>query len=104
METVQGLSTIRSMRGNDRFYKDFLVKLEDSIRAQLSGEAAQQWLSLRLQLLGSFLVGGSCFIAVITSSDASIPELTGLVISYSLTITAFLGGVLNALTETERVS
>lgn len=102
--SVQGLPTIRSMRANNRFNKDFLVKLEDSIRAQLTASAAQQWLALRLQLLGSFLVGGSGLIAVITSADSTVPELTGLVISYSLSITAFLSGLLNALTETEQVS
>lgn len=92
------------MRANNRFHKDFLVKLEDSIRAQLTSSAAQQWLTLRLHMLGAFLVGGSGLIAVITSSHDTVPELTGLVISYSLSITAYLSGVLNSLTETEQVN
>lgn len=101
---MQGLPTIRSMRAKNRFNRDFLVKLESSIRAELTASAAQQWLSLRLQLLSSFLVGGSGLIAVITSADSTVPELTGLVISYSLSITAFLSGVINTLTETEQVT
>lgn len=102
-ETVHGLSTIRAMRANNRFQRDFLDKLEDSIRAQLTASSAQQWLGLRLQLLGAVLVGGSGFVAVITSASSTTPELVGLVISYSLSVTGLLGGVLNALAETEQV-
>lgn len=102
-ETVCGLATIRAMRSDSRFHRDFLVKLEDSIRAQLTSSAAQQWLGLRLQLLGAFLVGGSGFIAVITSAHSTGPEMVGLVIAYLLQITGLLNGVLTALTETEQV-
>lgn len=100
---VQGLATIRAMRAGSRFQRDFLVKLEESTRAQLTSSAAQQWLGLRLQMLGAFLIGGSGFIAVITSADSTTPELTGLVISYTLSFVTLLSGVLNALTETEQV-
>lgn len=90
------------MRASNRFYRDFLVKLEDSIRARLTSEAAQQWLALRLQILGAFFIGFTGFVTVITSAHASVPEMTGLVISYALSITSLLSGVLNALTETEQ--
>lgn len=101
-ETINGLSTIRAMRANNRFCRDFFAKLEDSICAQLTQSAAQQWLGLRLQLLGAIFVGGSAFVAVFTSANSSSPELVGLAISYSLSITGMLTGVLNALTETEQ--
>lgn len=101
-ETITGLSTIRAMRAGARFSRDFLTKLEDSICTQLTAAAAQQWLGLRLQLLGAVFVGGSGFIAVITSAHSSSPEMVGLAISYSLSITGMLTGVLNALTETEQ--
>lgn len=101
-ETINGLATIRAMRANNRFHRDFTAKLEENIRAQLSSSAAQQWLGLRLQLLGAVLVGGSGFVAVITSAHSTSPEMVGLVISYSLSVTGLLTGVLNALTETEQ--
>lgn len=103
-ETVQGLTTIRSMRAGGRFQRDFLVKLEESVRAQLTASAAQQWLGLRLQILGAFLVGGAGFVAVITSAADDTPEQTGLVISYTLSIVTLLSGFLGALTETEQVN
>lgn len=91
------------MRAGNRFQRDFLVKLEESTRAQLTASAAQQWLGLRLQILGAFLVGGSGFIAVITSAANNSPEQTGLVISYTLSIVTLLSGFLGALIETEQV-
>lgn len=102
-ETLTGLSTIRAMGAASRFKRDFLVKLEESIRAQLTASAAQQWLAIRLQLIGSALVGGSGLVAAVTSSHATSPGLVGLAVSYALTITGMLGGVLSALAETEQV-
>lgn len=101
-ETLQGMLTIRSMGAAGRFKRDFLVKLEESIRAQLTASAAQQWLAFRLQLIGSMLVGGSGLVAAVTSSHSTDPGLVGLAVSYALSITAMLGGVLSALAETEQ--
>lgn len=91
------------MRADNRFYRDFLVRLEDSIRAQLTSEAAEKWLALRLEMMGAFFVGFTGLITVITSAHSTIPEMTGLVISYGLSITEVLNGVLRCLTETEQV-
>ncbi|XP_067624566.1 ATP-binding cassette sub-family C member 10 [Eurosta solidaginis] len=101
-ETLQGLVTIRTMRASARFQRDFHAKLEESIKAQLTSAAAQQWLGLRLQLLGVFLVGGAGFLAAITSAYVTNPGLVGLAISYALSITGLLGGLLNAVAETEQ--
>uniref|UniRef100_A0A1I8QDH6 ABC-type xenobiotic transporter n=1 Tax=Stomoxys calcitrans TaxID=35570 RepID=A0A1I8QDH6_STOCA len=101
-ETLQGLVTIRTMRASTRFQRDFHAKLEESIKAQLTAAAAQNWLGIRLQLLGAFLVGGTGVLAAITSAHASNPGLVGLAISYALSVTHILGGVLNAVAETEQ--
>lgn len=101
-ETLQGLITIRTMRASTRFQRDFHAKLEESIKAQLTSAAAQNWLGIRLQLLGAVLVGGAGFLAAITSAHTSNPGLVGLAISYALSVTHILGGVLNAVAETEQ--
>lgn len=101
-ETLNGLLTIRTMRASSRFQRDFHTKLEESIKAQLSSSAAQTWLGIRLQLLGAVLVGGAGLLAAITSAHATNPGLVGLAISYALSITHLLGGVLNAVAETEQ--
>ncbi|XP_068143958.1 ATP-binding cassette sub-family C member 10 [Drosophila tropicalis] len=101
-ETLQGLTTIRSMRASPRFQRDFQAKLEESIKAQLTQSAAQQWLALRLQLLGALLVGGAGLLAAITASHTTNPGLVGLCISYALSITGQLGDLLHAMAETEQ--
>lgn len=101
-ETLQGLPTIRAMRGANRFRQDFSYKLEESVRAQLSASAAQQWLSLRLQFLGSILVFGTSILTAMTSAHTSNPGMVGLAISYALSINSLLSGVLNAFAETEQ--
>ncbi|XP_053672965.1 ATP-binding cassette sub-family C member 10 [Anopheles nili] len=101
-ETLQGLSTIRALRGEKRFQRDFLFKLGESIKAQLSAAATQQWLGLRLQLLGAFLVGGSGLLAAVTSAHVTSPELVGLAISYALSVTGLLSALLYAVAETEQ--
>ncbi|KAH8409549.1 hypothetical protein KR222_008401, partial [Zaprionus bogoriensis] len=101
-ETLQGLATIRSMRAGGRFQRDFQAKLEESTKAQLSAAAAQQWLALRLQLLGAFLVGGAGLLAAITASHTTNPGLVGLCISYALSITGQLGDLLHAVAQTEQ--
>uniref|UniRef100_A0A1L8DUP1 ABC-type xenobiotic transporter n=1 Tax=Nyssomyia neivai TaxID=330878 RepID=A0A1L8DUP1_9DIPT len=101
-ETLQGMTTIWAMRASGRFRRDFLVKVEESTRAQLTACAAQQWLALRLQFLGATLVGGAGILAALTSAHETNPSFVGLAIAYALSITSLLGGVLNALAETEQ--
>lgn len=101
-ETLQGLTTIRCMGGSLRFKQDFSLKLEENIKAQLSSQAASCWLSMRLQLLGATIVGGCGILTALTSAHTSSPGMVGLAISYALSISSLLNGVLNAFTETEQ--
>lgn len=101
-ETLQGLTTIRAMRASQRFQRDFAVKLEESIRAQITASAASCWLSIRLQLLGAAIVGGAGVLTAMTSAHTTAPGMVGLAISYALSISGLLGGVLNAFSETEQ--
>lgn len=101
-ETLQGLTTIRAMRATTRFQQDFAVKLEESIRAQVTASAASCWLGMRLQFLGAIIVGGAGILTALTSAHTSSPGMVGLAISYALSISGLLAGVLNAFSETEQ--
>lgn len=101
-ETLQGLTTIRCMGGVKRFKQDFAVKLEENVKAQITSSAASCWLSMRLQLLGATIVGGCGILTCLTSAHSSSPGLIGLAISYALSVSSLLNGVLNAFTETEQ--
>ncbi|GLV33119.1 uncharacterized protein CBL_10466 [Carabus blaptoides fortunei] len=98
-----GLPTIRALRATQRFKRDNEDNVEANQKAQFASFAAAQWLGLRLQFIGVAMVTGVGMIAVIKHQfDVVDPGLVGLAISYALSITSLLSGVVNAFTETER--
>ncbi|CAL7934283.1 unnamed protein product [Xylocopa violacea] len=102
-ETLQGLSTIRAFRNVPRFKQENELLLEVSQKTQFASFAVSQWLALRLQLIGVVLLAGVCNIAVMQHQyDIADPGLIGLVVTYTLSVTGLLSGVVNAFTETER--
>lgn len=102
-ESLQGLSTIRAFRTMRRFKRDNEENVEVNQKAQFASQAAAQWLGLRLQFIGVAMVTGVGLLAVIQHQfDLADPGLVGLAISYALSVTGLLGGVVNAFTETER--
>ncbi|XP_076226546.1 ATP-binding cassette sub-family C member 10 isoform X2 [Nomia melanderi] len=102
-ETLFGLSTIRAFRTIPRFNQENELLLEVSQKTQFASIAASQWLALRLQLIGVALLAGVSNIAVLQHQyNIADPGLIGLVITYTLSITGLLSGVVNAFTETER--
>ena len=102
-ETLSGVTTIRAMQAVPRFVRENMEVLESSMKTNYSGQAAAQWLELRLQLLGCGVVAGVAVIAVIQHHVAGAdPGLVGLAISYALGITGKLSGLVTSFTETER--
>ncbi|KAG0729445.1 Multidrug resistance-associated protein 7 [Chionoecetes opilio] len=66
-------------------------------------QVAAQWLNLRLQLIGLTMLAGVAGLALLQHHfDAIEAGLVGLVISYALTVTSFLNGVVTSLTEAEQ--
>ncbi|CAB3365957.1 Hypothetical predicted protein [Cloeon dipterum] len=103
-ETLHGLTTIKAFRASKRFSQANEVYLENSQKAQFAGLVASQWLGLRLQFFGVTIVGSVGLIAVIQHhyGYGVDPGLVGLAITYALTMTSLLNGVINTFTETEK--
>ncbi|XP_012285682.1 multidrug resistance-associated protein 7 [Orussus abietinus] len=102
-ETLQGLSTIRAFQVVPRFKQENDLYLDSSQKTQFASIAASQWLALRLQFIGVALLTGVCIMAVMQHQyDIADAGLIGLAISYVLSVTGLLSGVVNAFTETER--
>ncbi|XP_044008333.1 ATP-binding cassette sub-family C member 10 isoform X2 [Aphidius gifuensis] len=102
-ETLQGLSCIRAFRSVPRFKHDNEIYLELNQKTIFSSFAAGQWLALRLQFIGIALLAGVCLMAVLQHQfDVADPGLIGLSITYALSVTTLLSGVVNTFTETER--
>merc|ERR1719383_909100 len=86
-----------------RFVRENEERVESSLRTVYSGQAASQWLELRLQLLGCCVVAGVGMISAIEHhSRGADPGMVGLAISYALGITGKLSGLVTTFTETER--
>lgn len=102
-ETLLGLPTIRSFRAIPRFKRKNEENVEANLKCQYASQAAAQWLGLRLQFIGVAMVTGIGLIAVLQHQfDVADPGLIGLAISYSLSVTGLLSGVVNAFTEAEK--
>lgn len=86
-----------------RFKQENEFFLEISQKTQFASFAVGQWLALRLQLIGVALLAGVSNIAILQHQyDIADPGLIGLIITYTLSITGLLSGVVNSFTETEK--
>ncbi|KYM96883.1 PREDICTED: multidrug resistance-associated protein 7 [Cyphomyrmex costatus] len=102
-ETLNGLTSIRAFRTVPRFKQENELLLEASQKTQFASIASGQWLALRLQLIGVALLAGVSVMAVLQHQyNIADPGLIGLAITYALSVTGLLSGVVNSFTETER--
>ncbi|XP_014031660.1 ATP-binding cassette sub-family C member 10 isoform X2 [Salmo salar] len=101
-ETLSGLGTIRASSSASRFEEENERRLEQNQRCLFLSNAAMQWLDIRLQMIGVVVVTGISVIAVFQHQFKSIdPGLVGLSLSYALSITGLLSGLIFNFTQTE---
>ncbi|XP_034739863.1 multidrug resistance-associated protein 7 [Etheostoma cragini] len=101
-ETLTGLGTIRASGCSARFEEEIARRLEQNQRCLFLSNATMQWLSIRLQMIGVAVVTGLGVIAVVQHRYSSVdPGLVGLSLSYALSITNLLCGLIFSFTQTE---
>uniref|UniRef100_A0A8C5RAM8 Multidrug resistance-associated protein 7 n=1 Tax=Leptobrachium leishanense TaxID=445787 RepID=A0A8C5RAM8_9ANUR len=101
-ETLSGLCTIRAMRHSDRFQEECEKRLERNQRCLFASNSAIQWLDIRLQMIGVMVVTAIAVIAIVQHQlKAGNPGLVGLALSYALSITGLLSGLISSFTQTE---
>uniref|UniRef100_A0ACB8GBZ2 Uncharacterized protein n=1 Tax=Sphaerodactylus townsendi TaxID=933632 RepID=A0ACB8GBZ2_9SAUR len=101
-ETLTGLSTIRATRANDRFETENQLRLELNQRCRFASNTAMQWLDIRLQMIGVAVVTAIAVIAIIQHQrKLGNPGLVGLALSYALSVTNLLSGLITSFTQTE---
>uniref|UniRef100_A0A3Q4GAK1 ATP-binding cassette, sub-family C (CFTR/MRP), member 10 n=1 Tax=Neolamprologus brichardi TaxID=32507 RepID=A0A3Q4GAK1_NEOBR len=84
------------------FEEENARRLEQNQRCLFLSYAAGQWLDIRLQLIGIAVVTGLGVIAVVQHQLNSVdPGLVGLSLSYALSITQLLSGLIFSFTQTE---
>ncbi|CAF0839258.1 unnamed protein product [Brachionus calyciflorus] len=102
-ETIRGLVTIRAFRRVRQFCEQNETYLRNFIRASYTSQAASQWLSFRLQMISVIMVTLVGLTAVIQHMYGTAnASLIGLALSYILSVTGLLNGLITSFSETEK--
>ncbi|KAG7387268.1 hypothetical protein PHYBOEH_008328 [Phytophthora boehmeriae] len=103
-ESVDGASVIRAFGSHQthRFFQTTDMKLDENNKVWYAQLYVSQWFSLRIQLVGSFLV------LVVTSSLVLLHReinvaIIGLIFAYALKIATNLEGIVRILTRVETI-
>ncbi|NXY66448.1 MRP7 protein, partial [Callaeas wilsoni] len=101
-ETLSGLSSIRAMRATKRFELENQQRLEQNQRCLFASNTVMKWLDIRLQMIGVAVVTAIAGIAIIQhQKQLGNPGLVGLALSYALSVTNLLSGLIDSFTHTE---
>ncbi|NWW00316.1 MRP7 protein, partial [Machaerirhynchus nigripectus] len=101
-ETLSGLSSIRAMRATKRFELENQLRLEQNQRCLFASNTVMEWLDIRLQMIGVAVVTAIAGIAIIQhQKQLGNPGLVGLALSYALSVTNLLSGLISSFTHTE---
>ncbi|NXN15001.1 MRP7 protein, partial [Indicator maculatus] len=101
-ETLSGLCSIRAMRATERFELENHLRLEQNQRCLFVSNTAAQWLDIRLQMIGVVVITAIAGIAIIQhQKQLGNPGLVGLALSYALSVTNLLSGLISSFTLTE---
>ncbi|KAM6185957.1 ATP-binding cassette sub-family C member 10 [Rhynchocyon petersi] len=101
-DTLAGLPVLRAAGATYRFAEENQRLLELNQRCQLAASATMQWLDIRLQLMGAAVVSAIATIALVQHQQGvTNPGLVGLSLSYALSLTGLLSGLVNSFTQTE---
>ena len=99
-EGVSGTSSIRAYGLQDHFIKGIQMSIDQMNSAYYLTFSNQRWLSVRLDLIGNLLVF-TTGILVVTSRFNVSPSISGLVLSYILSIVQMIQFTVRQLAEVE---
>jgi len=93
-ESVDGVAVIRSFSAEDTLKKRLTNMLNKQQHAYFLVCAAQSWLAVRLELVGTLIITFTCLSAVaeqvMSGADPVFAGLAGLAVSYSMSVTQSL--------------
>lgn len=99
-EGVSGISSIRAYGLQDHFTKELQLSIDQMNSAYYLTFSNQRWLSVRLDMIGNLLVF-TTGILVVTSRFNVSPSISGLVLSYILSIVQMIQFTVRQLAEVE---
>ncbi|GIL81581.1 hypothetical protein Vretimale_729 [Volvox reticuliferus] len=90
-ETMSGLDTIRAYHMQERFKERHEAMVDTNATAYYNARVADEWLSLRLDLIGSIIVLSVALLNVgFTSVNSISPALVALALAEAIDLTSFL--------------
>ncbi|XP_063439571.1 multidrug resistance-associated protein 1-like isoform X1 [Mytilus trossulus] len=87
-ETINGASTLRAYKEQQRFIQESLDRVDKNISFYFTKIASNRWLGWRLEFIGNLIVFSAALFAVV--SDNISGGLVGLSVSYALQVTSAL--------------
>lgn len=99
-ETLTGTATLHAFQATERYRDAYETRVDTNNEAFWYKNLTNRWLGLRLDWLGSFMVGVTTFTAVATAGDVD-PSLAALSITYALSVTGLLNWLVRSDTQTE---
>ncbi|THC93377.1 hypothetical protein EYZ11_007134 [Aspergillus tanneri] len=104
-ETLNGASTIRAYRQQNKFSLENEWYMDANLRAYFASISANRWLGVRLEFIGSIVIlaaAGLSIINVTTITNSPLSaSMVGLAMSYALQITQFLNSLVRQTVEVE---
>ncbi|GMR59215.1 hypothetical protein PMAYCL1PPCAC_29410, partial [Pristionchus mayeri] len=102
-DAVSGLAPIRAHRFVERFAQLVRIRLTGVLRTNFSSLAASQWLTIRLSIIAVVVVSYISFAAVVQHRLHFVDSgMVGLAVTYALSLTSLLNGLLGSFIETEK--
>jgi len=99
-ESLDGVSTIRAYAEQNYFLAENASKMRRQMRAYYLNTASNRWLAVRLETLGTGIVGAAGTLAIV-SRHSLAAGVAGLSISYALSVTQSLNWVVRMICDRE---
>ncbi|CAK0836931.1 unnamed protein product [Prorocentrum cordatum] len=99
-ESLEGVSSIRAFGQQAQFLEENAERLRRQMRAYYNNVSSNRWLAVRLETLGTTIVGAAGLLAVESRHTISA-GLAGLSISYGLSVTQSLNWVVRMTSDRE---
>jgi ABC-type multidrug transport system fused ATPase/permease subunit len=101
-EALDGLDTIRGYRIQDVVILKHNRLMDDQQRARLNWDAANRWLGVRLDVIGTLLISSAALVVIIGVQSGQIqPGYAGYALAFALGATKGFGFTVRSLTALE---
>ena len=101
-ETLGGLGTIRAFNRTKVFETDNADKMNFNIQVWYCVKAAERWLAIRLEVLGTLVTFLAAILAVVQADNGLLSAgLAGVSITFAISVTNLLGQTVRSFAELE---